>query len=114
MIDMDFKNKEVGVIDENGVLTNVKQYCKELSDKNLVLLSNTEYDNTNKIYHKFYDCYEDWPYNSQEEFDKWRIEQKDNLNEYKECARCMERKYRLDHPNATVTGYGFHYYFEDI
>lgn len=111
---MDLRDKEVIVIDENNKETSVKQFCKCILDKDLVLLSNTGYDNSNKIYHKYLDCYEDWPYPSNVEFEKWKLEYIDKLEGYKECARCMERKYREQHPEARVTGYDFHYYYEDI
>lgn len=109
---MKYEEKEVNVVLINGSEIKVKQYCKREDDKELVLLSNTLYDNEHKIYHKYYDCYEDWPADSYIEFEKWKVASKNNLEGFYECARCQERHYREKNPNAAVTGYGFHYYFE--
>ena len=109
---MDLKNKKVLVIDENKSELYINQYCQRLLDNDLVLLSNIDYDKQNKIYHKYLDCYEDWEYLLKNEFEKWTIEYKNKLKNYRECERCAERRYLELHPDATAVGYGFHYYWE--
>lgn len=109
-------NKKVLVIDEKNNEKEMKQFCQriDIDNKNLVLISKNSYDNNNKIYHKYLDCYEDWPLSPEFSFEKWQIEKIDNLYGYSECKRCYEREYRKRHPNAKITGYDFHYYYEDL
>ena len=110
---MDLKEKEVIVVDEDNQEMKIKQFCQQILEDDLVLISGTNYDNEKKIYHRYLDCYEDWSEVSKSEFKRWKIENKDDLKDYKECARCQELHYREIHPDALITGYDFHYYFED-
>ena len=110
---MDLKEKEVIVVDEDNQEMKIKQFCQQILEDDLVLISGTNYDNEKKIYHRYLDCYEDWSEVSKSEFKRWKIENKDDLKDYKECARCQERHYREKHPDARITGYDFPYYFED-
>ena len=110
---MDLKEKEVIVVDEDNQEMKIKQFCQQILEDDLVLISGTNYDNEKKIYHRYLDCYEDWSEVSKSEFKRWKIENKDDLKDYKECARCQERHYREKHPDARITGYDFHYYCED-
>lgn len=112
--DNDYINKTVTVIDENNQEIQVKQFCQRIVEDDLVLLSNTIYDKNKKIYHKYLDCYEDWPLSADFNFNKWIIKDLKNLEGYNKCSRCTERDYRKNHPNAKITGYDFHYYYEDL
>lgn len=103
------KEKEVKVIDIDGKEIYVKQYCQHIIEKDRVLLSGSNYDNENKIYHRYLDCYEDWPYPYKMDFDHWTVENIKNLDGYKMCSRCMDRTYVDSHPDDE---YQFHYYFE--
>ena len=110
----DYINKEVTVIDENNQELKVKQFCQRIVEDDLVLLSETPYDKNRKIYHKYLDCYEDWPLSADFSFNKWIVKNIEDVDGYNECSRCIERDYRKNHPNAKITGYNFHYYYEDL
>lgn len=107
-------NKEVAVIDECNNKKMIKQFCKRIDNEDLALLSGTSYDNDNKIYHKYLDCYEDWSTSLKLSFNGWQIKKIRDLQNYSECKRCYEREYRKRHPNAKITGYDFNYYYEDL
>lgn len=110
---MSLRDKEVIVIDEDGQEMKIKQFCQQILEDDLALISGTNYDNENKVYHRYLDCYEDWAEPLKSEFKRWKVKNKKELKEYRECARCQERKYREKHPDARITGYDFHYYFEN-
>ena len=57
---MSLRDKEVIVIDEDGQEMKIKQFCQQILDNDLALISGTNYDNENKVYHRYLDCYEDW------------------------------------------------------
>lgn len=105
------KQKCVKVINENDEEILQKQFQQRTSN-NKVLIS--IHESTPSIYHYWYDCYEDWPDEFVKDFCGWKIKDLKNLNDCKECKRCQERDYRNRHPNLQITGYGFHYYFEDL
>lgn len=112
---MNYKDKEVTVIDEEGNEHKIKQFCQCVNEE-YALISSTSYDNENNIYHKYFDCYEDWPQDSLLEFKNWKVKKIINLNEdeFRLCARCHEREYRKKHPDIKITGYDFHYYYEKL
>lgn len=107
-------NKEVIVITPDNIKYKIKQYCNHIDNKKLVLLSESNYDKTKKIYHTYYDCYEDWPQSEDFKFSKWKLTDKKSLKDYTECCRCFEREYRYKHPNAKITGFTFNYYYENL
>ena len=111
---IDYKNKEVSVIGLDNTEYKVKQFCKHVERNDIVLISCTVYDTNSKIYHKYYDCYEDWPLSYDIKISKWKLANLDQLNGYSECKRCFERDYRNSHPNLMMTGYPFNYYYENL
>lgn len=111
---IDYKNKEVSVIGLDSTEYKTKQFCKHIENDNIVLVSDTIYDTNSKIYHKYYDCYEDWPLSYDFKFVRWKLINLDDLNGYTECKRCFEREYRNSHPNLRMTGYPFNYYYENL
>lgn len=105
-----FKNKKVKILKEDNSEIEVKQFCRK-TDKKHVLLSDTDGDK--KIFHIYYDCYEDWSYEYSKEFIGWKeVEYSSLSDDYNMCARCQERLFRQQNPSATITGYDFDYYFE--
>lgn len=107
-------NKEVTVIAPDNVEYKVKQYCKHNDNKEFVLISDSNYDKEKKIYHTYYDCYEDWPLSEDFKFLKWKLVNKKSLHDYVKCSRCYEREYRQKHPNQRITGFDFNYYYENL
>lgn len=110
----EIKEKKVRIIDENNQEQEVKQFCQHITQNNMVLLAENEYEQANKIYHTYLDCYEDWSDTLKAKFQGWKVKDKRKLENYKKCARCQEREYKESHPNAKITGYSFHYYYEDL
>lgn len=111
---IDYKTKEVSVIGLDNTEYKIKQFCKHVEKENIVLISGTVYDTNSKIYHKYYDCYEDWPTSHDFKFSKWKLADINKLNGYSECNRCFERDYRNSHPNLRMTGCPFNYYYENL
>lgn len=105
------KQKCVRVINENNEEILQKQFQQRTSN-NKALIS--IHETTPTIYHYWYDCYEDWSDEFVKDFSGWKIKDLKNLNDCRECKRCQERDYRNRHPNLQITGYDFHYYFEDL
>ena len=110
----EIKEKKVRIIDENNQEQEVKQFCQHITQNNMVLLAENKYEQANKIYHTYLDCYEDWSDTLKAKFQGWKVKDKGKLENYKKCARCQEREYKESHPNAKITGYSFHYYYEDL
>lgn len=106
------KEKKVKVIDEKNAELELNQFKQKISvpDLGLVLLNEKQ----PSIFHRWYDCYEDWSYEYAKDFMGWKVVKLDTLTNCKYCRRCYERDYRLAHPNVLITGYDFHYYFENI
>ena len=46
---MSLRDKEVIVIDEDGQEMKIKQFCQQILDNDLALISGTNYDNENKM-----------------------------------------------------------------
>ncbi len=111
---IDYINKQVSVIGLNNSEYQLNQFCKHIEDNDIALISDTVYDNNSKIYHTYYDCYEDWPLSNDFKFSKWHLIPLDKLKGYSECKRCIEREYRNTHPNLGITGYSFNYYYENL
>jgi len=107
----DIKQKCVKVINEEGIEKLEKQF-KNRTVENFILVP--IHENNPSIYHYWYDCYEDWPYEYAKDFIGWKIQDLKQLSNCRECKRCMERDYRNSHPKSIITGYNFHYYFEDL
>lgn len=105
------EEKLVKVINENNEEIQVKQF-QHRTTENQALVSIDKINSS--IYHYWYDCYEDWPYEYVKDFVGWKIKALSQLSDCKECTRCKERDYRNAHPKAIITGYDFHYYFEDL
>ena len=104
-------NKEVIVVTPDNLEYKIKQYCNHNDNKEFVLLSESSYDKEKKIYHTYYDCYEDWPKSDDFKFSKWKLIDKKNLNDYTKCSRCLEREYRKKHSNQKINGFDFDYYY---
>lgn len=111
---VNYIDKEVSVIGLNNSEHKQKQFCRQVEEKDMVLISDTMYDITSKIYHTYYDCYEDWPLSNDFKFSKWKLVDVNTLEGYSECARCSERRFRNSHPNLKITGYPFTYYYENL
>lgn len=107
----DITQKSVKVIDKNGLEIFEKQFQKR-TEREFVLVPIHEINPT--IYHDWYDCYEDWPYEYVKDFIGWKIQNINQITNCRECKRCMERNYRNAHPHDIITGFDFHYYFEDL
>lgn len=108
-------NKVVTVTDIDNNQIQIKQFNNQVPPRKAIV-SNTSYDTDKKIYHRYYDCYEDWNDELKSEFTGWQTKLMSELTKdgYKECIRCTEREYRLNHPRAIITGYDFKYYYEDL
>lgn len=107
----DITQKSIRVINENGVEMVENQFQHRTQGNKALIPIN---DENPSVYHYWYDCYEDWPLEFVKNFIGWKIQDIESLTDCRECKRCMERDYRNAHPNAIITGYDFHYYFEDI
>lgn len=105
------KEKQIKVINKNGVETFEKQFQKRTL-KGSVLIP--IHETAPSIYHYWYDCYEDWSDEYLKNFQGWKLQHLEQLTDCRECKRCMERDYRNAHPNTSITGYEFHYYYEDL
>ena len=56
----EIKEKKVRINDEKNQKQEGKQFCQHITQNNMVLLAENEYEQANKIYHTYLDCYEDW------------------------------------------------------
>lgn len=110
-----YMNKVVTVTDIDNNQIQIKQFNNHVPPRKAIV-SNTSYDTDKKIYHRYYDCYEDWNDELKSEFTGWQTKLMSELtpNGYSECIRCTEREYRLNHPRAIITGFDFKYYYEDL
>lgn len=108
-------NKVVTVTDIDKNQIQIKQFNNQVPPCKAIV-SNTSYDTYKKIYHRYYDCYEDWNDELKSEFAGWQTKLMSQLTKdgYSECIRCTEREYRINHPRAIITGYDFKYYYEDL